>query len=222
MHQHDRPIAFGERRRQQRSRHRPDTNCQICVKSLPGIAASARCHTSDTDVGDRGGGAGAGHRVEEQAHVLGHQTGVEAGVVRAGDDAVGELVDGRRVAPGRHVEHVEDDAHVEPFGDTERDRLRRGGQRRRREVVVEQLHRLALPGACPDVEHVAGDRLEDRTVRLEDLGGSGEHHRDRGRACTRHAARHRTVGVRDAEARRVVPRPRRRPAARPSRGRRRW
>ena len=103
-------------------------------------------------------------RVDEQAHVLGHQPGVEPGVVRAGHDPVRELVGGRRVAPGRHVEHVEDDAHVEPFRDPEGDRLRRCGQRRRRQVVVQQLHRLALSGACPDVEHVAGDRLEDRAV----------------------------------------------------------
>ena len=222
MYEHDRPIAFGERRREQRRRHRPETNCQICVKSLPGIASSEALPHVGHRRRDHGRRAGAGHRVEEQTHVLGHQPGVEAGVVGASDDAIGELVDRRRVASGRHVEHLEDDAHVEALRHTKGDRLRRCGQRRRRQVVVEQLHRLPLPGAGPDVEHVAGDRLEDRAVGVEDVSGTGEHHRDRGGARARHAARHRAVGVRHADVVRTVLPPRRRSVARRSRGRRRW
>ena len=74
-----------------------------------------------------------------------------------------------------------------------------GGRRERggRQVVVEQLHRLALTGAGAHVEDVAGEGVEDRAVRLEDFGGPAEHQRDRAGPRAGDAARHRPVDVGD-------------------------
>ena len=67
------------------------------------------------------------------------------------------------------------------------------------------------PALVADVEDVAGERLEDRPVGVEHLGGAAEHQRDRAGPGAGHAARHRPVDVRDADARRAVPRPPARP-----------
>ena len=170
VHQHDRPIPFGERWRQQRSHHRPDTNCQISCE----VAAGHRRVGALPDVGHRFGRPSRRCRraptesTNRRTSFAIRRVWKPASYVPV-SDPVGELVDGRRVAPGRHVEHVEHDAHVEAVGDCRR---RSPPTWRPARSPTGSCSAASSPGPArrcvADVEHVAGDRLEDRTVRLED------------------------------------------------------
>ena len=142
------------------------------MKSLPGRAASACCQTAETARPTASGVLGPPQRVDVEAQVLRHERGAEAGVVGAGQDPVGELVDGGRVAPGGGVEHVQHHRQLQAVGQPEGERLGRRGQRGGREEVVEQLHRLALAGDGPHGDDVAGEGLEHGAVVLQHRGGT--------------------------------------------------
>ena len=149
------------------------------VKSAAGSAAANRTPDVDGDRPEVRRRVDVGHLVEVEPDVLRHQHAGEARRVAGGQHLVGELVLRGRAASAGRVEHVDHRRQVEADGPAERQRLAGGGERRGREEVVGQLHRL---GHARLVAHPAATVAEAGDRRFGQrpcVVGRGDHDGER-------------------------------------------
>ena len=117
---------------------------------------------------------------------------------RPGQHLAADLLAHRVRRAGAAVDAVDEALGIEPRPDPHRERLRRGGEVRRRQHVVDRLRGVAVAGTVADVHERRAELLEQRPRALHERGRAAEHDRQRARLGAGDAAADRRVEQRGA------------------------
>jgi hypothetical protein len=128
--------------------------------------------------------------LETQHHVLVQQSGRETEIERARQNSFWELVLCSAVAPASGIDDVDHDLRIEAGLDAHHDRFGRDRERRRRQQIVGELHRLPHAWALADEEHLA-EHLEYRAKPVSQVARAGNHDSESPLLRTADASAHR-------------------------------